>query len=66
VKSLTLDHLVPLAKGGTGLFANIVPACLSCNDSKGAKLLFKEWMPSGLPEAAYHLGHYVLTSDHRA
>jgi 5-methylcytosine-specific restriction endonuclease McrA len=37
-----LDHVVPLSRGGTDTEANIVPACASCNLSKGAKTL-AEW-----------------------
>lgn len=33
----TRDHLIPLAKGGADDIGNIVPACLRCNTSKGAK-----------------------------
>lgn len=33
----TIDHVIPLAKGGTHTPDNIVLACLSCNSSKGAK-----------------------------
>lgn len=36
---LTRDHLEPVSKGGTTTQRNIVPACSSCNASKGAK----EW-----------------------
>ena len=31
---LTLDHIVPLARGGRSVQNNIVPACQSCNQSK--------------------------------
>ncbi len=31
---LTMDHLVPLARGGTSAKGNIVCACKSCNQSK--------------------------------
>jgi len=31
---LTQDHIVPLVKGGTHTFSNIVPACRSCNSKK--------------------------------
>jgi 5-methylcytosine-specific restriction endonuclease McrA len=37
-----LDHVVPLARGGTGWPANLRPACAKCNMSKGSKLL-SEW-----------------------
>lgn len=33
---LTRDHLVPIVEGGTTTQDNIVPACKSCNSSKGA------------------------------
>lgn len=35
----TQDHVIPLSKGGTHTFLNIVPACGTCNGRKGAKLL---------------------------
>lgn len=35
VKKLTMDHVVPLVKGGEHSLSNIVAACLSCNCSKG-------------------------------
>jgi 5-methylcytosine-specific restriction endonuclease McrA len=30
-----VDHSVPLARGGTDYFRNLVPACVQCNRSKG-------------------------------
>ncbi len=36
-RKLTQDHVVPLSKGGAHADGNIVPACKSCNSSKGAK-----------------------------
>jgi hypothetical protein len=33
---LTADHMTPIARGGSNDISNIVPACLSCNASKGA------------------------------
>jgi len=35
---LTQDHVIPLSRGGSHTPANIVPACTSCNSSKGARL----------------------------
>lgn len=31
----TLDHLVPLARGGTNLISNLVLSCAKCNQAKG-------------------------------
>jgi 5-methylcytosine-specific restriction endonuclease McrA len=31
---LTMDHVVPLARGGESTRGNIVPACRACNQSK--------------------------------
>ena len=41
-KKLTKDHLVPISAGGETRPYNIVPACASCNSSKGTKD-FKDW-----------------------
>lgn len=43
--NLTVDHLVPLARGGRHAEGNIVPACGSCNSSKNDKLLI-DWRRS--------------------
>jgi predicted restriction endonuclease len=40
---LEADHAIPLSRGGTNWISNIVPACKSCNCSKGTKT-FKEFM----------------------
>ena len=31
---LTMDHIVPIARGGTSTPGNIVPACRACNQAK--------------------------------
>ncbi len=31
---LTMDHIVPLARGGTSSKNNIVPSCFTCNQNK--------------------------------
>jgi 5-methylcytosine-specific restriction endonuclease McrA len=35
---LTRDHLVPLSRGGTNEWTNVVTACSSCNTRKGNRL----------------------------
>ena len=32
--ALTLDHVVPVARGGTSTKGNVVPACATCNAEK--------------------------------
>ena len=53
-KELTLDHLVPKAKGGKTSWSNLVTACKSCNSKKGnyspeeagLQLSFRPYRPS--------------------
>lgn len=42
ISILTIDHVVPLSRGGTNWIGNILPACKSCNSSKNDSLLI-EW-----------------------
>jgi len=44
-KELTLDHLVPVSRGGKSTKTNCVPACKSCNNKK-KNLLPMEWEDS--------------------
>jgi len=41
-KELTLDHIVPVARGGRSTKGNCVPACKDCNNQK-KNLLPIEW-----------------------
>ena len=41
-KALTLDHVVPLVRGGRSIRANMVAACKDCNTKKQS-LLPWEW-----------------------
>lgn len=37
--NLTIDHVVPLSKGGKWVWENLVTACTKCNGKKGSKSL---------------------------
>jgi 5-methylcytosine-specific restriction enzyme A len=41
-KELTMDHIVPVSKGGKTTKGNVVPCCKTCNTEKKSKLLM-EW-----------------------
>lgn len=42
VEEITVDHVVPLSRGGKHEADNLAPACSSCNSSKSDRLL-SEW-----------------------
>lgn len=42
-EQLTVDHVVPLSRGGRHSIGNIVPACKRCNSSKHDRLIV-EWL----------------------
>lgn len=39
---LVLDHVVPVSRGGSNHPANLLPACVDCNSTKGGKP-WQEW-----------------------
>lgn len=40
-KALTMDHVVPLVRGGRSNKGNLVPACKACNNAKRHRLAFE-------------------------
>ena len=48
-KELTMDHVVPIAKGGKSTKSNVVPCCKTCNTEKKSRLL-TEWQPDIPPD----------------
>ena len=42
VRALTMDHIVPLGRGGRSIRGNVVPACKDCNTKKQS-LVPVEW-----------------------
>lgn len=41
-RQLTMDHIVPISRGGKSTRANVVPCCKQCNNAK-KQLLPMEW-----------------------
>lgn len=41
-KTLTMDHVIPISRGGLSIKSNIVPCCKECNNKK-KYLLPVEW-----------------------
>lgn len=41
-KELTMDHIVPISKGGKSTKGNVVPCCKTCNTKKKSNLLM-DW-----------------------
>ena len=35
---LTIDHIIPISKGGSNNLENLLPACFPCNNNRGNKL----------------------------
>jgi 5-methylcytosine-specific restriction endonuclease McrA len=50
-EALTRDHLIPLSRGGTNVWQNVVTACSHCNARKGNHL-------------AHEIGMHPLTTPH--
>ena len=41
-KELTMDHLVPIIRGGKSTKGNLVPSCKRCNNERKHKLPFEK------------------------
>lgn len=42
-KATSLDHVVPRSRGGSNLRSNLLPACRSCQESKGNRIDWYDW-----------------------
>jgi 5-methylcytosine-specific restriction endonuclease McrA len=66
-KELTIDHLVPKAKGGKSSWSNLVTACKRCNSLKGnyspeeagMQLTFRPYRPSYIMYLKFMFGNSI-------
>ncbi|GAC1656354.1 MAG: HNH endonuclease [Gemmatimonadaceae bacterium] len=56
-ESLTRDHLIPLSRGGTNDWTNVVAACSACNTRKGNRLPAELGMHPLSPPVEPHFVH---------
>ncbi|MEF3254643.1 MAG: HNH endonuclease [Deferribacterales bacterium] len=56
---LTMDHIVPIIRGGKSTKGNIVPACKECNSKK------KYMLPIEWEEYLNRLKNYEVEDDNR-
>ena len=50
-KNLTMDHVIPVARGGRSTRGNVVPCCRECNQAKGARTTLDDILDSLPPPA---------------
>ena len=66
--NLTIDHFIPLFKGGSNHHINLIPLCENCNKEKGAKILsidyIKHLKPKHLKELKGYLDSYLKVTDY--
>ena len=67
--TLTVDHVLPLSRGGDETWENLVTACVSCNNRKGDRTPDESQMPLRRrpmrPNHVTFISHYVGTLDER-
>jgi 5-methylcytosine-specific restriction endonuclease McrA len=66
---LTIDHVVPVSRGGEDAWENLVCACVGCNNRKGDRTPEEAAMPlrrkAVRPNHVTFISHFVGTLDER-
>lgn len=62
---LTRDHVLPLSRGGTDIWENVVSACSQCNARKAARTPAQAGMPLlAVPFRPSWVEHLILSNRH--
>jgi 5-methylcytosine-specific restriction endonuclease McrA len=54
-ENITIDHVIPLSRGGYDSIGNILPACLSCNSQKNSRFIMEYRTGKSAPRKAVKL-----------
>lgn len=49
-QEVTMDHVVPISRGGRHAIGNLIPACMTCNSSKWNKTIMEWRRDNGLKQ----------------
>lgn len=52
--NLTIDHIIPLSKGGTNRMGNMQTLCMGCNSDKGNNIVDYRWVEH-IPKSWFNL-----------
>jgi 5-methylcytosine-specific restriction endonuclease McrA len=63
--SITIDHVVPLSKGGTNEISNLLPACKQCNNAKANMSLGEFAHKNGTTKKEYKARIHHLRTEYR-
>lgn len=55
----SVDHFIPLSKGGTNRMINLIQLCEKCNGEKGDRIVDLDYVPYLLPQYKQQLSGYL-------
>ena len=65
---MTVDHFIPLDKGGSNQFINLIPLCKDCNENKDNKLYSMDYIkhirPKYRKQIEDYLNSYIQVMDY--
>jgi len=57
----TLDHLIPVSRGGTNSISNLQPMCYSCNNKKNDDIVYDHYKLSNYWQEIFQMKSYIAT-----